>query len=212
MNDSSSKPSEATAASFQLFLDQWNQDRDQAAEEIFSRFASRLVVRVQREMGTQLRRKLDAEDVVQSVMRIFFQRQATEEAFQLEHWGNLWGLLVAIMVNKCRNLHREYRRDRRDIQRERELDKPTSESRPGLEALDREPTPEESAIVQDIWTNALHDLDEKDCLIAEYWLQGHTAAEISANVGRSVRTVHRVLRLVRERLLRFWEKENSSIS
>src|SRR5262245_18476432 len=65
-------------------------DGDQgAATVVFRRFASRLIALARRELDTRLRRKLDPEDVVQSVYRSFFGRYQAGQ-FDLATWDDLW--------------------------------------------------------------------------------------------------------------------------
>jgi RNA polymerase sigma-70 factor, ECF subfamily len=71
-----------------------------AASEVFRRFAGRLIAPTRTELDARLRRKMDPEDVVQSVYRSFFTRYSAGQ-FDLATWESLWGLLAVITVRKC---------------------------------------------------------------------------------------------------------------
>ena len=88
-----------------------------AAAQIFHRFANRLVALAQHRLDAQVRRKIDPEDVLQSVFRSFFVRQA-EGRFELEDWDSLWSLLVRITLRKCGRQIAALRAARRNVGRE----------------------------------------------------------------------------------------------
>src|SRR4051794_21953217 len=71
-----------------------------AAQEVFGRYAHRLIALARSRLGERLRPKVDAEDVVQSVFKSFFVRYA-EDRFDLGGWDGLWSLLTVITLRKC---------------------------------------------------------------------------------------------------------------
>src|SRR5690348_7387242 len=73
----------------------------QAAEEVFARYARRLVRLAEQHLSRRLAARLDGEDVVQSVFRTFFRRAAAGE-FRIDSSLHLWRLLVRITVLKAR--------------------------------------------------------------------------------------------------------------
>ncbi len=93
---------------------------EQAATEIYQRFARRLIGLANRRLDVTLQPKADPESVVQSVFRSFFVRQA-EGQFELENWDGLWSLLMRITLRKCGRraaaLHAECRDVRRAVGR-----------------------------------------------------------------------------------------------
>src|SRR5262245_42851991 len=114
-----------------------------AATLVFERFAQRLMGLARARLDGPTRRKVDPEDVLQSVFRSFFLRHAAGQ-FQFEGWDGLWGMLVLLTVRKCGRTAEKFRRGRRNVQREVALNG-DADGAPSWEALAREPTPEEAA-------------------------------------------------------------------
>ncbi len=71
-----------------------------AAERIFRGYARRLIGLARSRLSENVRAKTDPEDVVQSVFRSFFTRQADGQ-FELATWNDLWSLLATITLRKC---------------------------------------------------------------------------------------------------------------
>jgi RNA polymerase sigma-70 factor (ECF subfamily) len=189
------------APSFDHLIARLREGDDEAAEEIFRRFAHRLVLLARSRLDRRVQGKLDPEDVLQSVFRSFFVRLADGQ-FDLKDWDNLWSLLVRITLRKCGRQIAALRVARRDYRRELTPLGSTVSSRDGWEGLAREPDPEEAATLADTVEWVLKGLDAKQQEIVVLRLQGHLVSEISQTVGRTERTVHRVLAHVRNALQR----------
>src|SRR5437879_4954647 len=86
-------------------------DRE-AAERVFHQFAEQLVRLARTELSALIQPKMDPEDVVQSVLRTFFQRQKNGE-WTIESWGSLWGFLSLITIRKCAYWKRHFGTQRR---------------------------------------------------------------------------------------------------
>jgi RNA polymerase sigma-70 factor, ECF subfamily len=173
----------------------------QAATEIYQRYAQRLIGLAHRRLDATLQAKADPESVVQSVFRSFFVRQAQGQ-FDLDDWDSLWSLLVRITVRKCCRVAATYRAERRDVRREVGQEPAQDVGLEKDQALAREPTPEEATILADLLERLMQGLDDTQQTILAQRLQGYTVREISASVGRTERTVHRVLGQVRASLQR----------
>jgi RNA polymerase sigma-70 factor, ECF subfamily len=172
-----------------------------AAREVFERYARALVALARERLSAGLRKKVDPEDVVQSVYRSFFVRYGAGQ-FDLEAWSDLWSLLTVITLRKCLNQVKYHQRERRRASREVPLAPRGDDSAAGWEVPDREPTPEEAAVLTETVEGLLRDLGPAEREIIELSLQGHTAPEIKQRLGRSERTVRRVRERVRHRLER----------
>lgn len=179
---------------------------DAAAAEVFERFARRLVGLASKRMDPVLRRKVDPEDVVQSVFKSFFARHA-RGAFDLDGWGALWGLLVVITVRKVGRQARRYKGPEHDARREvaPDGDGAADDLRA---ALSHEPSPEEAVALTETVDRFLAGLSERERQVAVLRLQGFTVPEISAQVGRTEFTVEGILKKVRKRLHDVLDKED----
>src|SRR5262249_28857411 len=148
----------------------------------------RLIGLARSQVDTALRHKVEVEDVVQSVFKSFFRRQA-EEPFALGGWDNLWSLLTVITLRKCAKREDFFRAERRDARREVHLGPPPGEDRPLWEAIDREPTPDEAAVLTETVEQVLRGFDLEDRAIIELSLQGYTFPEIGVQLKRAERSV-----------------------
>ena len=144
---------------------------------------------------------MDPEDVVQSVYRSFFTRYQAGQ-FDFATWDALWSLLTVITVRKCLNRAEYYLAKCRNVTSEVDA-AAWGDATAGLsEAIDREPTPLEAAVLAETVEQMMRGLEPEDRTIIELSLQGYTAAEISARVGLAERTVGRVRERIKKRLQR----------
>jgi hypothetical protein len=93
---------------------------EQAATELFRRYVSRLTVLARARIAPKIARRFDAEDVVLSAYRSFFVR-ARDGQFSLAQSGDLWRLLVGIMLRKLYHQAAHHSADKRSIDREQAL-------------------------------------------------------------------------------------------
>jgi RNA polymerase sigma-70 factor (ECF subfamily) len=177
----------------------------EAAYRVFDRFSHRLVGLAHKRLGLRLRSKLDPEDVLQSVFRSFFRRNATGE-FAPDSWDSLWSLLTAITLHKCGHQIDYFRAGCRDVAREAGA---AANSSPACwEALAREPTPAEAVLLTETIEQLIASFaDTRERRMVELALQGEDAAEIAPLVHCSQRTVQRILSRVRKRLQRLCDSE-----
>lgn len=173
-----------------------------AADELFSRFSGQLCRLVQSKLGWRYQRKFDADDVAQSVFKSFLGLQARQE-LAFDNWNALWGLLSLIAVRKCGNRIDYLRAACRDVAREHSVmlgPGDVDRSRADIEAISREPTPGQAAMLSEALARLLEPLAEKERTVVELALQGYGTGEIAERVARSERTVQRVLERIREQL------------
>jgi RNA polymerase sigma-70 factor (ECF subfamily) len=166
-----------------------------AARLVFERYTDRLIALARSRLGQRLRQKVDPEDVLQSVYKSFFRRQA-EGQFHLAGWDSLWGMLTVITLRKCGRLVTHYRAGRRDLRQETAAEAVPDD----WQALAHEPAPEEAAMLAETVEQLLRGLEGRERDMVLLSLQGATVAEISAQVGRTRRTVQRVLKRIQEQL------------
>jgi RNA polymerase sigma-70 factor (ECF subfamily) len=189
------------AASAELVL-RWQSGDQAAADELFRRYADRLLTLARNRLSTRLGPRLDAEDVVQSVYRSFFAK-ARAGQYVLEHSGDLWRLLVVITLNKVRRQAVRHQAGKRALDRERPMTAGAADGQ-GLPVavLAQQPTPLAAAALADELAQIMRGLEPKWRQIFELRLQGYTLEEIADECGRSVRTVKRVISHIREGLER----------
>jgi len=188
--------------SFVGLMNRLRSGEDGAAREVFARFASRLAGLARRHLDARLAVKVDPEDVVQSAYKSFFVRQREGE-LDVGTWDGLWGLLTMITLRKCADRAAHFHTEKRDVTRE--VPGGSDDSAPVLAdlALDREPLPDEAAVLADTVEALFRGVDDADeRAILELSLQGHTATEISEQLGRAERSVRRIRERVRKRLER----------
>jgi RNA polymerase sigma factor (sigma-70 family) len=169
---------------------------NEAAAKIFHRFATKLIALAYKKLGARVRQKLDADDVVQSVFRSFFGHQRAGDLAGLASWDNVWGLLVAMTVRKCHSRRRQFHAHRRDVRKEVPL------TSLGWEICDREPTPEEAAMLADTVNELVNHFEGRTQKILLLLLEDYSALEISLKLGCTERTVHRNFGYIREWLAR----------
>ena len=182
-----------TQPSFDNLMAQLRKGDNDAATQVFHRFAGRLILLAQKRLGQQIRPKYDPEDVLQSVFRSFFRRQAAGELDKLQTWDSLWGMLVVITLRKCGRRLDYFHAACRDVHREVSAPTSVDESAPHWEAAAPEPTPAEAAMLTDLVEHLLSRLEGRHREILALCLQGYTAPEVSTQVGCTERTVYRVL-------------------
>lgn len=189
--------------SFANLMTRLRTGEDTAAREVFVRFASRLAGLARRHLDARMTAKVDPEDVVQSAYKSFFLRQR-EGTLDVGTWDGLWGLLTMITLRKCADRAAYYRADKRNVARET-TSGAADDSAPAVTdlVLDREPQPDEAAALAETVEALFRTVDGPDeRAILELSLQGHTAAEISEQLGRAERSVRRIREHIRKRLER----------
>jgi RNA polymerase sigma-70 factor, ECF subfamily len=172
----------------------WQAGDQNAARELFDRYAERLLALARRRISQRLASRVDAEDVVQSVFRTFFDR-AKAGQFQFEDPNDVCKLLARITVHKTLRQIAFHKAAKRDPSLE------TGQSAEGQERLreilDREPTPEAANTFVDQLEHFLSRLRPPDRLILEMRMQGYNNLEIAEQLKVSDRKIRRLMERVR---------------
>jgi DNA-directed RNA polymerase specialized sigma24 family protein len=188
----------ATNQSFVDIMSRLRRGDSDAEAAVFHRFARRLIALARSRLDGQIRQKIDPEDVLQSVYKSFFQRQAQGQ-FVLDNWDALWALLTLITARKCGRWIDFFHAERRDVRME---DPARAQEGLDVAALAGGPSPVEAAVLTETLQELLTGLSDSHRNIVALGLHGYTTAEISEKVGRSERTVNRVLESVGKKLER----------
>jgi RNA polymerase sigma factor (sigma-70 family) len=174
--------------------------RDEAARRIWERFSARLVGEVHRRLNAQIRQRVDAEDVIQSLFERFF-AAGPGPGGPPRNRAEFWRLLVHITICTVADTVDHHRAKRRDVRREEPLGHlfaDADSSRPSEPMGSRGIDPADEAIARIEFARLLGLLpdDLREVLVMR--LQGYTNAQIGAHIGRVERTVELKLRTIRE--------------
>jgi RNA polymerase sigma-70 factor (ECF subfamily) len=175
-------------------------DQD-AARQLFHRFAERLIALARSRLSGPMRRREDPEDIVQSVFKSFFLRHAAGK-FELADWDNLWAVLAVITLRKCGHHIDHLRAACRNVYREVQAPPGVEEAAESWGVIARDPTPTEAAMLAETLEEVMRTLDAREQKMLALSFEGHSILAISKQVGRSERTVQRVLERVRRKLER----------
>ena len=187
-------------------LMRWRDGDQDAAGEIFGRYAERLLALARSRLSIHLARYLDPEDVVQSAYRSFFVG-ARDGKYVLQRSGDLWRLLVGITVHKLQHQVERRSAKKRAVGREKDL-RQDGEAFDAA-ALAREPTPDEAAALADTIAHLLEPLEPLQRRMVALRLDGYRLEEIATEVARSERTVRRVLEQFKDDLMQIGQRERN---
>lgn len=174
-----------------------NGDED-GAREVFERYAAQLVAQARGRLQPAVRQKVDPEDVVQSVFKSFFARQAAGQ-FEIENWDSMWGLLLKITYRKCYRWVERFATRGRDLHAEAGLSS-KDEFHFDHEVAGHEPMPSEIAVLNELLDALMAELEPLEWNVFSLRLQGYDLLEIGTTISRSERTVRRILERVRLKL------------
>jgi RNA polymerase sigma-70 factor (ECF subfamily) len=186
-----SVPASKAGLSDHSLLRRFRLGSEDAATALYLRYANRLRALAESKFNTNLARRLDADDIVQSVFRSFFQH-AKRGLYDVPAGEELWKILLVIALNKIRAqmaFHQAARRDVRLVTSQESVEQ-------SLE------TPDDSAysFLQIIVDEALEKLPAQHKRMVELRIQGYEVAQIAEETGRSKRTVERFLQESRNKL------------
>lgn len=187
------------AESLQL-LARWREGDADAAGEIFNRYVERLIVMTRHRLSPKMQRRVDAEDVVQSVYRSFFREAAKDDRYVLKRSGDLWKLLAGIAIKKLKGQVEFHSAKKRAVADEGSVMLPGGTLCFQPTAVADEPTADESAALEDELQFVTGGLEPLHRQILELRLQGAAVDEIATQVDRTERTVRRVLNNITDEL------------
>ncbi|MEL6896985.1 MAG: ECF-type sigma factor [Planctomycetota bacterium] len=181
-------------------VERWREGDETAAGEIYDRYAARLIALARSRISPALVRRVEAEDVVQSVYRSFFVR-TNEDQLQITESGQLWRLLVAITINKVRGKARYHSADKRAVSAEASIH--ASASCYGLPPteLAREPSAQEAMGLAEQYETFSDTMSATQRRVFELFLANESIDDIAASIRRSSRTVRRELEQIRATLI-----------
>ncbi|MBA4065198.1 MAG: sigma-70 family RNA polymerase sigma factor [Isosphaera sp.] len=165
---------------------------EDAATALYLRYADHLRALAARQSSAALATRLDPDDIVQSVFRTFF-RRVGDNQYDVPAGDDLWRLFLVIALNKIRNAAAHHRAAKRDVRQTVPIgdDARRVEADGGATGL---------AVLRMVIDDALARLPEGTRRIVELRVEGFEVAEVADRVGRSKRSVERVLQQFRDEL------------
>lgn len=179
----------------QSLLERFRRGQEDASTALYLRYARRLHNLATARSSAELRGRTEPEDIVQSVFRTFF-RRAAHGQYEAPEGGDLWKLLLVIALNKMRAAAIHHRAAKRDVRRTHN----TGSEEAAVERAESGRDEQALTTLRLVVDEALERSPEAHRRIIERRIEGYEIAEIAAEIGRSKRTVERVLQDFRTRL------------
>jgi RNA polymerase sigma-70 factor (ECF subfamily) len=175
--------------------------REEAARQLWLRFADRLGVVVSRRLNARILRRVGVDDVLQSLFGDFF-AAPPGPAGPPRSRTELWRLLICFTMRKVANTANHHQAQRRDVRRDRPLagfaadESGSSRGRAELEDS-RALSPEDEAMARDEFDRLLAVLPYDLKQVFALRLEGYTNAEIARQLDRVERTIELKLKTIR---------------
>jgi RNA polymerase sigma-70 factor (ECF subfamily) len=171
----------------------WRAGNEEAARKLFERYTDRLIALARGHIDQRLARRVDPEDITQSVFRTFFRRARGGE-FSFQDPDGVYRLLARITVNKTLDQVNFHRAAKRNFQREADARKEDSEAQ---EVLGREPPPDVVHTFVDQLEHFLARLNEQERQVLQMRMDGYSAEEIAGRLQTYDRKIYRILERIR---------------
>ncbi len=170
-----------------------------AATHLWNRFYANLLRIARRRLNSSSRRVSDEEDLVSAAFESFFARMRKGQFPNLRGRAELWALLVTMTDRKAINCVRRHLSVKRGGGRVRHESHFATIQEPDRDALlaaveGSIPSPDRMAVMAEL----LERLDDDLRQIVRLKRDGYTNEEIAQRVNRSVATIERRLRLLRD--------------
>jgi RNA polymerase sigma-70 factor (ECF subfamily) len=177
-----------------LLLWRFREGSQEAAEQLYLRYARRLRGLARVKCASGLGKHVDPEDIVQSVFGTFF-RGVSCGRYDIAEGEDLWKLFLVIAMNKIRAEGLFHQAAKRDARLTFALSCLPSSVR--VQEQKRGPALGFSNLVVE---EALERLPPQHRFIVEMRTEGHKVAEIAQQLGRSKRAIERILQESRHKL------------
>lgn len=185
--------------STRIWVNGFRSGDEEAIGDFWSTYQQRLVRIAEQHLADRIRRRVDADDVVQSVFRTFI-RRAQDGQFEFENRDQLLSLLATITLNKIRQQVRYHMRQKRGLDQEQYLESLAEVARP-------QPTPIEEAAMSEL-EEYIQTMSEEEQQLISLRLENHTQKEIAGIMGCSERTVRRLFKRIQKRLQAMADQES----
>jgi RNA polymerase sigma-70 factor (ECF subfamily) len=193
--------SSASELSDHSLLRRFRGGNQEAATQLYLRYAQRLRNLARAECSPDLGPRFDIDDIVQSVFGSFF-RGASKGDYDVPAGDELWKLFLVIALNKIRAKGAFHRAAKRDIRR-------TVGGADAANAMEAALAAEggEERFLELVVTDVLEKLPRQHRTMVELRMEGFGIKDIAEKTGRSKRSVERVLQEARKKLDVLLEEE-----
>lgn len=177
------------------------QGEPDAATQLYLRYAQRLLALARSKTSTALSRRVDSDEIVQSVFGSFF-RGAQQGYYDVPVGEELWKLFLVIALNKIRAKGAFHLAAKRDVRKTTDGD--------AIDELAPASLNDDETALQVLkltLAEALEQLPLAHREMIELRIEGHEIEEIAQRTGRSKRTVERILQEARKKLAELLELE-----
>lgn len=196
MADDDMPPGVSSDQTDHSLLARYRRGSQDAATRLYARYAQRLRALAVSQCSPDLARRVEADDLVQSVFGSFF-RGADKGLYDIPPGEELWKLFLVIALNKIRAQGKRHRAAKRDVRKTRQtdwLEQP-------WEIADQEQAAQ--LTLQLTLDEAMERLTPPQREAIRLRIEGHEVSLIASQLGRSQRTVERLLQEARQRLAEY---------
>jgi len=190
--------SESTEADLDSLLEQAKQGCQSAIAMLVERFSPRLYRCIRRTLTRSCRRTIDSDDVAQSVWKSIFAVHNNGYLNRIQSPTHFRGALARIAFNKTIS------KGRLDILQRRSVERLSSalvlQGRNSSVAETRIPTADEQLIAEETLERLIGSVPETHSHVIKQRIAGASAAEISGELGISLRSLHRILQNSRKQV------------
>ncbi len=179
-------------------LNRYQNGSETAAFEIHSRYETRLISLARNRLMGVLSSKIESEDIAQETMAAFFQL-ADQNNIRWEKEGDLWRLLAGIAINKVKQTFQHFSFQKRAIGKEVSL--ANAEKLDVTFLADRESAEEAIATLHELVEDMV--INERPLMrtVLLMRLSGYSNEEIATRVGRSARTIRRLVDTLKAKVI-----------
>lgn len=200
--------------SVSILLHRLSSGDDEAAGAIWSRYVEQLLPLAKRKLRGLKTAAADEEDVLISVFDKFFRAARSDRFTRLENRDDLWQILLMMTERRVADQYRKSHAQKRGSGRVVSVERITGDDSMQIDQLqelaDSAPTPEFAAAFADQIDVAFRQLPEGVREVAVLRMEGHSVKDIAEEVGISVSSVERKLRLIRTEWQNFSSESGGS--
>jgi RNA polymerase sigma-70 factor, ECF subfamily len=167
---------------------------EDAATQLYLRYAKRLTSLVKKQCSTDLARCAGVEDIVQSVFGTFF-RRVNQGCYDIPEGDTIWKMLLVLAMNRVRTQATYCYAAKRDAHR-------TIGGAEGQHRLELHSNVHQTAAahLELALKEIVERLPPQNRLLVRLRIEGFTVADVAMIAGRSKRTVERVIQHTRQML------------